>query len=285
MAIKSKDLSTQAKATQAIVPHAPHVEAEWEQMLGKRAKATKAVLTQGVPRITHKGGVLHINGQKVAGGEILCVILGMKWTKCHYAEEYSEGASDTPNCYAFGEGERGLRPHEAAPNKQAESCDACPHNVFGTALKGHGKRCQDKPRLLVLLANELQERTGQTVEHAIGHASHYQIEVPATSISGKGAEGMGLNKYVASLNEHTDHGDLCEAVTKITTEPRDKGGYFVVFEFMDKTPSQAMPYIAKRSLEAPELLAQPFPVITQAEQAEPKVVKGQARVQLNTKRR
>lgn len=263
-----------AKRSEPELPAVPPVEEDWERQLRDRAKNVKSALTVGVPRISHKGGVLTIDKSRVKDNRLAVVILGMVWAKEFYEHEYEEGSTDTPVCYAFGERERGLVPFPGVPQKQSETCDGCPHNQFNTALKGRGKRCQDKPRLLVLLAGDIAARGDQPVGGVIAKAQHYQISIPATSLSAKGAEGMGLNKYVGSLGENTDHGDLTEAITEIGTEPRKEGGYFVTLKFLGKTPREAMPHLAKRASGVLEVLAQPFPVIKEEAQ-DTKPVKGQ----------
>lgn len=258
----------------------PRVLEPWEEKLAQRAKDTKSALTVGVPRIGHKGSILTIDKQRVAGNKLAVVVLGMAWAKEFYEKEYEEGANDTPVCYAFGPKERGLVPHEAVPDKQSATCDACPHNKFGTALKGAGKRCQDKPRLLVLLASDIAARGDQPVERVISKAQHYQMSVPATSLSAKDAEsGLGLNRYVASLAESTPHGDLTEAITQISTEGRQNGGYYVVFNKLGDTPPEAMPFLAARSENVLEIVAQPFPALAEegAAKADDKPIKGQKR--------
>lgn len=266
------------KVTSPQPPAVPQPEPDFVQQLRDKARATKSALTVGVPRIKHKGGVLTIDGARVAGNKLAAIILGMVWAKEYYEEEWEEGSTATPTCYAFGQTERGLVPHAAAPDKQAEACDGCQHNVFGTALQGKGKRCGDKPRLLLLLASDLERLKGEELERGIAKAQHYMISIPITSIAAKGAEGIGLNKYVASLAEHTNYGDLTEAITEITTEPRQQGGYFLTFSFLGKTPGEAMPFLLKRASEAPTVLAQPFPVLSEEAVAPPeKPIKGQGK--------
>lgn len=257
-------------------PAIPRVEEDWERTLREKAKNTKSALTVGVPRITHKGGVLKIEGARVKDNKLAVVVLGMIWAKQFYENEYTEGSTDTPTCYAFGEKESGLVPHAAAPDKQSAQCDGCQHNKFYTALKGNGKRCQDKPRLLVILATDLQRNGAAEVNTAIKRAQHYQIDIPATSLRGKGAEGTCLNAYAASMAEATQHGDMSEVITEIGTEMRENGGYFIVFNNLGLVPKEAMPALVERSANVATVLAQPFPVLgDEKDEEEKKPVKGQ----------
>lgn len=266
--------TTTAKKETALVP--PREEAEWEKALRAKAKATKSALTVGVPRITHKGGILKIDGARVKDNRLAVIVLGMIWTKAYYENEYTEGSTETPVCYAFGEKESGLTPHAAAPKKQNATCDGCPHNAFGTAEKGRGKRCGDKPRLLVLLASDLERNGERDAGGVLKKAQHYQIDVPPTSLVGKGAQGTCLNAHVAAVAEQSAHGDMMEVITEISTEARENGGYFVTFGILGPTPPEALPVLVERSAGVAAVLSQPFPVVSQDEEKQDnRPVKGQ----------
>lgn len=272
-------MATKAKAPEpkSNLPAAPRVEEEWERKLRERAKDVRAAVVVGIPRITHKGSLLAIDGKKVADKEIRAIILGLVWVKTYYETEYDpkankgQGSNDPPVCYAFGTQERGLAPHPKSPLKQAEACDACPHNKFNTAGRGRGKRCSDRPRLLVILADDLAKDGEELVQRAIAKAPHYQLEIPPASIKNLGA-------YTASLADLTPHGDMSEAITRITTGPRESGGHEILFEFMDKVPHTAMRQLFERSEKSFDLVAQPFPVQGEKEDEAPvKAVKGQGK--------
>lgn len=250
---------------------APIEEAEWEKTLREKAKNVKSALTVGVPQIKHKGSILAIDGKKIEGNKLALIVLGMVWVKTYYENEWTEGSKETPTCYAFGSTEKGLVPHAAVPDKQADACDGCQHNKFGTALKGKGKRCGDRPTLLVLLAVDLEKKGDVEVQRAIQKAQHYQLQVPPASIK-------VLGGYAATLGDLTPHGDLSEAITELGTEGRQSGGYGLTFSHLGNVPKEAMPYILKRSEVVFETIARPFPVIEAEEAAEPpKPVKGQGK--------
>lgn len=69
-------------------------------------------------------------------------------SKRYYAEGYVSGRTDAPDCSS----KNGVIPDVAAP--QAESCQVCPHNVWGSGKDQNGnptkgKACQDYKRLVV----------------------------------------------------------------------------------------------------------------------------------------
>jgi hypothetical protein len=162
-------------------------------------------------------------------------------------------------------------PFPSVPSKQAEACDQCQHNVFGTAERGRGKRCGDRRKVLFLLADDLQKQGQEELERAIKKAPHYQLSVPGGSLKGFG-------NFLGSLVDLTPNGSLQEAVVEITTEPNQYGAYTIEFRFLDVVPREAMPFLLKRGEATFDLLARAFPVIEHDEEAK-KPVKGQANQQ------
>jgi hypothetical protein len=49
-----------------------------------------------------------------------------------------------------------MAPPDNTPNQQNPQCDGCPHNVFGSAEVGKGKRCKNQYRL-ALLADDVKD--------------------------------------------------------------------------------------------------------------------------------
>ncbi len=196
--------------------------------------------------------------------------IGLVYAKEWYEKEYTQGSQATPGCYAFGAvSDKGLVPHSAAALKQAPQCDGCPHNAFGTADKGRGKRCADKRRILFLLADDLaragEKPSPEEISRVVAKATAYQITIPPGSLRGFGS-------FLSSLKDVTPHEDLTEAIVEITTVPSPNGAFTIECAFLDVVPRSHMPALLKRGQSAYELLAQPFPVI---EQEEVKPVKGQ----------
>jgi hypothetical protein len=273
---ESKALETRPKDT-ALVQ-----EEDWETALRQQAKDEKSSFTAGIPRLTHKNHILYIDGKKVADNRVRVVPIDVVWTKQWFETEYEEGAHDTPKCYAFGKQEKGLVPHPAVPLRQSEQCDGCPHNKFFTAKKGKGKRCQDRPTLVFLLADDVaralpgpnKKPTQEEINKAVQKAAMMQIVIPPASIK-------QLGQYMSFVEEATPHKNIREAMTEIGTELREEGGgYLITFKFLDVVPREAMPALTKRGGSVFNLVAQPFPVMDgEAKQEVPaansKPVKGQ----------
>lgn len=253
----------------------PRVEEDWEVKLREQARNEKSSVTVGVTRLLHGGGVLTIDGKKLDKNTARVICLGVVYAKEWYKEVYTPGASDTPGCYAFARKEdptpkqhSGLVPHAAVPDKQADQCDGCQHNAFGTARVGRGKACSDKVRMLFIMADDLQKQGDAEVNKAILKAPHYQVSVPAGSL-------RNFSDFLGTLAEVTPHGNIREAIFGISAEGVQNKAYALTFEFLDVVPREAMGALLKRGESAYDLLAQPFPVLAEQEEKSTKPVKGQ----------
>lgn len=75
-------------------------------------------------------------------------------SKTFYASKFEEGSDAAPDCYSND----GVTPAADAPNRQAPSCAACPHNVWGSKMTEAGKKtkaCADVRRTAILPAEDL----------------------------------------------------------------------------------------------------------------------------------
>lgn len=260
-----------AKKAQTQALAAPRVEEPWEAKLRERAKERRSVETLGLPRIGTKGGILKIGDKPVDGNKLDIVPVGVFYAKTYFEHEWTKDSKESPNCYAFGDGtDKGLHPHSAAPNKQAEACDTCPHNAFGTAEKGRGKRCADKRRIVFILSSDLrrlgEKPTAEEITKGVAKAQLYQIDVPPGSLKGFG-------QFLASLQGVTPHDDITEAIVEVKGTPQEQA-FTIDFRFLDKVPSAFMPALVARSEPLfSTFINQPYPVIAQEEVQAP--VKGQ----------
>lgn len=268
-----------AKETKALVkaapnpPAIPREEEEWEKKLKEQARADKAKFISGIARITvdtdKRGNLTFKADGNELGQEIVFASIETAWSKQYYKEKYVAGKSATPDCYALGAQEKGLTPHENAPDKQSPQCDGCAHNKFFTAEVGRGKRCTDKPRLAVILFHDVEGKD----EAAVRKASIYQLDIPSASIGNFG-------KFLDSLRDLTPHGNFREAFTRARCQMRPGAkGHEVKFEFAGVVPAKAMPVILARGPSAYDQMTQPFPVLEAgaANGEEPKPVKGQGK--------
>lgn len=70
-------------------------------------------------------------------------------SKIFYEKGYTPGAADEPDCAS----DDGITPNVGVPNKQADKCAGCKHNVWGARITPSGKKakaCADNKRLAIL---------------------------------------------------------------------------------------------------------------------------------------
>jgi len=253
--------------TKALVVQPKAELADWEKQLASDAKEDRATFQSGVPRITVDTGkdgnlTFKADGNDL-GQEIVLAVIETAWSKQYYKEAYVPGKAATPECYALGRKEKGLLPHVNAPLVQSDQCDTCQWNKFGTATVGRGKRCTDKPRMLVIL--------GHDTEGDVRRAATYQVDIPAASIG-------NFNEYLSGLGDFTRTGNVRECLTRLRAQMRPGAkGHEIKFSFEKLLPGEAVQYILTRRATAYEQLTQPFPKLSEeaAPPVDSKPIKGQ----------
>lgn len=90
-------------------------------------------------------------GDKVAG-PISVVIVNFQNRNVYYSSAYNANVMTPPDCYAQGDIQSQMAPGPDVPMKQADDCQSCPMNQFGSATNGgKGKACQNQ-RVLAVMA-------------------------------------------------------------------------------------------------------------------------------------
>jgi hypothetical protein len=82
--------------------------------------------------------------------EVVILFAASHHSKVYYAKNYQDGDDAIPDCWSTD----GLKPDQAAPDKQNPTCADCRHNKFGSrvnqATGGKGKACADTRRMAVV---------------------------------------------------------------------------------------------------------------------------------------
>lgn len=245
--------------TTAIVPAEQHGALApmepWELELAEKAKAARANEQTGVPRIEHNAQGFVIDGKRAPN--LRLIILGYAFSKSYFEGAYVRGQSDTPSCYAFAPpevGEKRMSPHEASRDKQHDQCTGCPHNRFGTALQGKGKRCNDTRRVLCIVETKDPDSIKTTEVR--------MLSVPKGSLRNWG-------NYMDAIKDLSATGSPSAVVTEAGVEPLDGGAYALTFKPIAKlTREQALPVMARFKAEESKLY-QPWPEIQKDEEAKP----------------
>ncbi len=117
--------------------------------------------------------------------EVVIVKASPVIAKIFYAEGYSEGDKEAPDCWSVN----GQTPDPASPAKQCQTCAACPQNIWGsrmTAAGKPGKACQDSKRLAVVPAGDLRNEM---------FGGPMLLRVPAASLQDMGAYSSLLQQH------------------------------------------------------------------------------------------
>jgi hypothetical protein len=117
--------------------------------------------------------------------EVVIVKASPVIAKIFYAEGYSEGDKEAPDCWSVN----GQTPDPASPSKQCQTCAACPQNIWGsrmTAAGKAGKACQDSKRLAVVPAGDLRNEM---------FGGPMLLRVPAASLQDMGAYSSLLQQH------------------------------------------------------------------------------------------
>jgi len=252
---KTKPTKTEALA---LAPKATAIAApmeDWEVELARKAKEETANEASGVARLIHSAAGFESDGNKL-GTKIVVGIIDYGFSKAYYPEAYNPKKKQSPTCFAFAtsaQGERGMTPHEVAPDKQCETCAACPHNMFGTAEKGNGKRCKDERRVMVI---------ANTGDDEISGAEVRQLSIPPGSLKNWGA-------YLNGIADLTATGNVRCVLTEAGVEPRAGGAYSLTFRGAGKLGKEAVMAILARQAGVQGQMLAPFPVMKEEEAPAP----------------
>lgn len=120
------------------------------------------------------------------------VILDFVSINQFFDRPFKKGEESPPACFAIGTEAEGLIPSANSPKKEAEGCDICPNNAFGS--KGAGKACSNGRLLAVVEDSDNPE------------APIRLLKVSATAIK-------GFDAYVKTIQTQFD-----TTVVGVTTE-------------------------------------------------------------------
>lgn len=129
----------------------------WKQQLAEHAKSGRAPKEKqgGGDNISTRGGRFSLGGQ-VIGREMDVIILNFTFQNTYYDTPYQEGEVNAPACFAIGYNEDTLAPHPTSPDRQADSCEECELNVFGSG-QGDGKACTNRRALALIHESQTGE--------------------------------------------------------------------------------------------------------------------------------
>lgn len=190
----------------------------------------------GGNKVTYEGRSFKLPGDGgIVKGALKAVILDFGSYNAFYDKPFDKNAEpEAPPCYAFSKFVGSLAPSAAAARPQAENCQVCPNNQFGS--KGNGKACTNKRVLTALVVNGPGQFDPKT-------APIVRIEVSATAIK-------HWDKYVKDVQ----HMFGVPPVGVITDIAPDESETYISLRFSNPVPNPALEVCYSRKAEAAEIL-------------------------------
>lgn len=108
-------------------------------------------------RIKYQGEetpVLNDEDEPAASLEVIMLKANKNLSKIYYKANYVEGETEAPDCYSND----GIKPEVDSKDRQADTCQMCPHNQWGSRITDAGKKakaCHDSRRVAVVPSKDI----------------------------------------------------------------------------------------------------------------------------------
>lgn len=218
-------------------------EQRWEELTsqfkGQEQSASATFLST-------KGGVFRV-GDVVLGSQLAVVIADSIWENVLYTGKYEADRQNNPLCYAFGRSKAEMTPMVEVMDQypdvyvpQADNCEACPFNKFGSAEKGRGKACQNRRRLALIPAG-VYDAEGLGLYNEPSHfasADFQTLKLPVTSVK-------MWQKYV-DLLASTVRRPPFGVVTRVFLTPDADDQFHINFELIEELDNELIDTIYSR---------------------------------------
>lgn len=201
-----------------------------EQELAAEAAAIAAQI--GKPtgnKIRMQGNQFQFPDGTIDPGPIDLVIVGFLSGNFFYEGPWDPENPVGPVCFALGKNISQLVPSRNSPKRQAEACNVCAMNEFGS--NGKGKACKNT-RLLAVLPADADADTPLMI-----------LEISPTAIK-------GFDAYVATVNRLYGKPPI-SVVTRVKIQPIKS---YAIFTFGDPQPNTRLEAFFARRSEAEQLL-------------------------------
>lgn len=174
--------------TPAVPAEAPRGKAQLPvnyaaQLAAEAAAISKQIAAPGGDRIRYNGNASFKTPDGMEGEALEVVIVNFVSTNLYYDTPYDRGNPLPAACFAINAEPKLLTPSPNSPNIQADNCNICPQNQFGS--NGKGKACSNT-RLLAVISSAALEDVDNVADIWI-------MSVPPTSLK-------FFDAYVASLS-------------------------------------------------------------------------------------
>jgi hypothetical protein len=137
-----------------------------------------------------------------------------------YEDRYDPNNPQPPICYALSETDDDLKPHPDCAKPQADTCEVCPNNVWGSDPGGgKGKACKNVRRLAIIAASDLEVDRLPNAEVALA-------KLPVTSVK-------NWSTYASQIANVLKLPPMA-VITNMSVEPDAKTQFQVNFQLVDK---------------------------------------------------
>ena len=120
------------------------------------AQNEETLIATGGNFISNKGKLFNLPGSNESHNTLECIVVDYIRIN-NLLPPYRPNVRTVPICWAIGRSDRLLVPSDKSPEKQAENCEVCKNNVFGSSATGRGKLCSNTYRLAVVPPNATAE--------------------------------------------------------------------------------------------------------------------------------
>lgn len=212
--------------------------------LAKHATEVEANVGGGGNWLSIRGGILSYQGVNAQDNMMSTIIIRAMLENQYYDKPYNPNSPAAPACYAFGESQKDMAPHEAVTNPISSTCASCDFMKFNSAPTGKGKACKACQRLALITEGDLAD-LNEDAEIAL-------LKLPFYST-------IEYSNYVHQLAEQFKKPPLA-FVTQIKVVNDAKAQFKVLFKLTDKIEDpKALELLLKLYDKAQPLLLQPYP--------------------------
>lgn len=90
--------------------------------------------------------------QDVIGRSLVSIAVDFVHAQTWFADAFDADNPTPPSCHSLSVDGEAMQPFDASPEKQADYCDGCPLDAWGSADVGRGKACSQQYKVALLAA-------------------------------------------------------------------------------------------------------------------------------------
>lgn len=202
-----------------------------DAMLAAKAAALQKNISAAGNHISTKDKKFRLPDGTVVEGVLERAVLAYRFQNRYYDTPYDPENPSPPVCFAISETNKGMKPSPNASKPQAESCDVCPLNEFGS--KGKAKACRNTVVMAVMDPDLMTDDVTSITASPIAHRDVAQYLRKASDLYGHfvkvitkfsledAPRGFKLEARAGQLNpKYVDHvAFFPQAEALVTAEP------------------------------------------------------------------